>query len=1086
MTERQNWAEFQRHLSRCLLFILVASAGCSKKSPQSGRIDVTVQIDQALMLDAVHMEVTGEGKPLLPKDFPATGLTTLTWTIMVQNLKSSLTATVAATGMRAGKPVVTNAGDAKVSPGFATQVFLKLTALCSPGPICTDPADTCDNGLCVKRPTFGEIADSGIGLGQMDASLPDSGDASAPDSVDQDLRPKPDGGSDAPVNTSADGPNPDASADLPVNFSADGPRPDGGSDASVNTSGDSACVASTTDPRNCGSCGHDCTTLANVSPGAAGIECRLGACYVPLTACTSGFAHCSSRADDGCETNIQDALNCGGCGKPCNTAAPVCSAGATGFGCTLGCSAPTADACNTTCVNLKSDPKNCGSCGHDCTGLLNVKPGDPAVTCQAGVCNVPASSCAAGFAHCSARPDDGCEASLADSKTCGSCTKTCTAPTPACSSTTGSPVCSANCTGTTADVCGTSCVSLKTDPKNCGTCAHDCSGLPNVKPGVTGITCQAGICSIPASACTAGFTHCTANPDDGCETDLTQPTNCGQCGKACVAPTALCSTTNNTPACSSSCIKPAPNLCGTQCVDNQSDPLNCGTCGHNCTTLLNVKAGAAGVQCRTGACYVPASACVSGFAHCSTNPDDGCETDLTGTTNCGSCGTKCTPPTGLCSTTTGAPTCSSSCVPPAPNLCTTKCVDLQSDPLNCGSCGHACGTLPHVKAGAPVQCVAGVCQVPASSCAAGFGHCTSGGDVACETALNACGGCGSLAGAPGATCNACGNYVCSADKASVSCVGTPGTPISCSANAPQTCSATGTLNTGTACSGGTPTCSGGTCICGAGKTEYCGNTMCCSPPVANSNTSISCAAGTSCLIQCNPSFHACGGLTSPCYGNADTLHCGSNCLDCTQPNATAICGGTQCANTCNGFTFTQCGTTNGKPLCGSWNFDSGSANNEGWTLGAPLAGDQQAASGLTIVQSPSGSLAAKVHYVDTGNLEELFLQFNTCAAGVDLRGRKLRFSVYLSGSNTLYFSDGYDISVFEASGANCGGVGVDAPVPIPVQLWTQVTSSTFDTIGFAQCTGINPNPQIVNSFSIHIKLDQPWTGDIYFDDIQIL
>jgi hypothetical protein len=212
-------------------------------------------------------------------------------------------------------------------------------------------------------------------------------------------------------------------------------------------------------------------------------------------------------------------------------------------------------------------------------------------------------------------------------------------------------------------------------------------------------------------------------------------------------------------------------------------------------------------------------------------------------------------------------------------------------------------------------------------------------------------------------------------------------------------------------------------------------------------------------------------------------------LDCTQPNATALCNGTQCANTCNDFTFTQCGTTNGKPLCGSWNFDSGSADNEGWTLGAPLAGDKQGASGLTIVQGPSGSLAAKVHYVDTGNLEELFLQFNTCAAGVDLRGRKLRFSVYLSplpGQNALYFSDGYDLSVFEASGANCGGVGVDAPVPIPVQLWTQVTSKTFDTIGFAQCTGINPNPQIVNSFSIHIKLDQLWTGDIYFDDIQIL
>jgi hypothetical protein len=426
----------------CLSFVFVASAGCSKKSPQPGRIDVTVQIDQALTLDTVHMEVTGEGKPLLPKDFPATGLTTLTWTIMVQNLKSSLTATVAATGMRAGKSIVTNAGDAKVSPGFATQVFLKLSTLCSPGPICTDPANTCDNGLCVKRPTFGEIADGGIGPPPSDAGLPDSvkGDTGAPDSVILDIVPKPDAGADALVSTSADGPNLDVSADVPVNSSDDGPRPDGGADASVNTSVDSACVASTTDPRNCGSCGHDCTTLLNVNPGAAGVECRSGACYVPLTACASGFAHCSSRADDGCETNVRDALNCGGCGKPCNVAAPVCSAGATGFGCTLGCSAPTADACNTTCVSLKSDPKNCGSCGHDCTGLLNVKPGDPAVTCQAGVCNVPASSCAAGFAHCSARPDDGCEASLADSKTCGSCTKTCAAPTPVCSSTTGSPV----------------------------------------------------------------------------------------------------------------------------------------------------------------------------------------------------------------------------------------------------------------------------------------------------------------------------------------------------------------------------------------------------------------------------------------------------------------------------------------------------------------------------------------------------------------------------------------------------------------------------------------------------------------------
>jgi alpha-tubulin suppressor-like RCC1 family protein len=40
--------------------------------------------------------------------------------------------------------------------------------------------------------------------------------------------------------------------------------------------------------------------------------------------------------------------------------------------------------------------------------------------------------------------------------------------------------------------------------------------------------------------------------------------------------------------------------------------------------------------------------------------------------------------------------------------------------------------------------------------------------------LNACGGCGTLAGVPGSTCGSCGTYACSADKTSVSCDNDPG------------------------------------------------------------------------------------------------------------------------------------------------------------------------------------------------------------------------------------------------------------------------------------------------------------------------
>lgn len=89
----------------------------------------------------------------------------------------------------------------------------------------------------------------------------------------------------------------------------------GGTQPSGSTSGSGAC-AEVTSVSNCGACGNDCTKLPNVNP--AGVACVAGACSVPADACADGFAHCSQKVEDGCETDIvKDEANCGACGKQC-------------------------------------------------------------------------------------------------------------------------------------------------------------------------------------------------------------------------------------------------------------------------------------------------------------------------------------------------------------------------------------------------------------------------------------------------------------------------------------------------------------------------------------------------------------------------------------------------------------------------------------------------------------------------------------------------------------------------------------------------------------------------------------------------
>jgi hypothetical protein len=180
---------------------------------------------------------------------------------------------------------------------------------------------------------------------------------------------------------------------------------------------------------------------------------------------------------------------------------------------------------------------------------------------------------------------------------------------------------------------GMSCGNTQTDPQSCGTCGHDCTVLANVATAA-GVTCVSGRCSVPASACRAGFAHCSSNPDDGCEADLSQPAHCGGCN-ACPSGMPLCASSSGSYSCTVSCQAPTPDQCGSTCTNLQSDPQHCSSCSTACSYAH------ATAQCVQGACMQ--GPCASGYQHCSSDPNSGCETYVKGTdvNNCGGCNVKC-------------------------------------------------------------------------------------------------------------------------------------------------------------------------------------------------------------------------------------------------------------------------------------------------------------------------------------------------------------------------------------------------------------------------------------------------------------
>lgn len=136
-------------------------------------------------------------------------------------------------------------------------------------------------------------------------------------------------------------------------------------------------------------------------------------------------------------------------------------------------------------------------------------------------------------------------------------------------------------------------------------------------------------------------------------------------------------------------------------VNLDEDPHNCGRCGVDCGGT-DGNLGAEFV-CNAGTCAMQCLTYSGGFgqADCDGVPDNGCETSLGTTDNCGGCGDKCPD---------GEPCVNGKCGCPFPMTnCGLRCADLTSDDQSCGACFAQCDTTIPAPPNSHHGCAASTC-----------------------------------------------------------------------------------------------------------------------------------------------------------------------------------------------------------------------------------------------------------------------------------------------------------------------------------------------------------------------------------------
>lgn len=286
-------------------------------------------------------------------------------------------------------------------------------------------------------------------------------------------------------------------------------------------------------------------------------------------------------------------------------------------------------------------------------------------------------------------------------------------------------------------------VDLLSDNDNCGACGHKCKQYPIVQLATQ---CTNGECQPFCMA--SALQDCNGLVDDGCEAPVgSDPNNCGLCGNKCP---------DGVPCNNGTCGCPSGTVnCNGNCVDISKDHDNCGACGNACPWIdmpcdpkelpPNTMQWCSQGQCGKFVCSSIVYKDCNGDLKLGCDSVDGCETDVYhDANNCGKCGNKCAPGQYCRSILGGAPQCLCG---PSETACgdllnpdgDLECVDVATDPKNCGACAHACPTAPNANA----VCRSGICGL---ECAAHKADCNGSWADGCEVDLLSdmrnCGGCG--------------------------------------------------------------------------------------------------------------------------------------------------------------------------------------------------------------------------------------------------------------------------------------------------------------------------------------------------------